>query len=142
MKIFYLLLYLFLILSFIYTFEYYSSKYYYSNINLSTINLTTISNSLIIFSCYYDKRFKSIRLIGVSTRKVNIMCKYIVGNKYKSCDYKYISMSKDSSGRNFKSLYINILVHLYYNTTVPNQIIINNKKYNVINVKKREMFYV
>lgn len=99
------------------------------------INLSVISNYLIVFSCFYDKRYNSIRLIGISSQKVNFICKYFVREIYKLCDYKYVSLNKDSCGSNFKSLYTNILIYLQ-NSTIPKYILLDNKKYDVINDDK------
>lgn len=106
-------------------------------ISFITINLTTISNSLVIFSCFYDKRFYSIRLIGISSKNVNFKCDYLTENIYKSCNYKYVSLTKDSSGNKYSSKYINILID-QNNTIVPDIVMLDNKKFKVYNNIKIE----
>lgn len=118
----------------LFIFTYYKNVYN-SNILYTNINLTSISNSLIIFSCFYDKRFDSIRLIGVSSSNVNVVCRYFDSNVYKLCDYKYLSLNKDSSGYNFKKKYINIIINVH-NSTIPKNITLNNRIFNIYNDNK------
>lgn len=113
-------------------------------IDYNIVNLTDISNSLIIFSCFYDKRYKSIRIIGITSKQVVFTCKYYNDNKYKLCNYKYAYLNKDSSGYNYKSMYTNILIPLH-DTSLPPNIILNNNVYEIINYnvnKKRNVLCI
>lgn len=127
---YFMIIYIFIL--FIFT---YYKRIYRNNIFYTIINLTSISNSLIIFSCFYDKRFDSIRLIGVSSSNVNLVCRYFDSNKYKSCDYKYVSLNKDSSGYNFKKKYINLMINIH-NSTLPKKILLNNRILRIFNDNK------
>lgn len=122
--------------------------YYYlnnSNIFISHINLTKSKSSLVIFSCFFDKRYNSLRLIGISSRKVSINCSYIINNKNIRCKYKSLSLMKDSSGNNFNSTYMNILIYLQSNTAIPKTVLINNRNYHIAQervTKKRNVLCI
>lgn len=137
MKIYLLFVYFIIIYSFIIFYILNYPSIHKINILSTYIKLRSIYDSLIIFSCFYDKRYNSIRVIGVSSRKVNFICKYFIENKYEKCNYNYVSIHKDSAGNKFKSRYINILIYTY-NYTIPTKIIINNRVYYIINSRNTE----
>lgn len=93
--------------------------------------LSLILNSLVIFSCFYDKRYKLIRVIGILREKQNINCYYVINNSEIKCHYKYVIYVKDSAGKNFKSMYMNILIYLH-SSIYPKILKINNNYLHVL----------
>lgn len=105
-----------------------------------TVDLILIEKELIILSCFYDYRYNVIRILGLATRKIAINCSYVVDRKIEKCNYKFINYKKDSAGKNFKYLYINILVSIKNKLNIPNEINVNDEEYIVLfsNFDKRK----
>lgn len=108
------------------------------NIKFTNIKLSIISDSLVIFSCFYDIRYNVIRLIGVSSSIINLSCIFTANNTSDKCMYKYELFKQDSAGYNFKSVYLNIIVYLNQTNEIPKEIKINDKFYNINNNHENE----